>query len=684
MKRKYRYILFLLLFALALIGGQQCFRYPGEKTVPLPVADGASISILKDQTLSNLDRIRHLAEQSNQFVPYDPSTSRTSSDVYVSCWIQLPLENKSDQPIDRVLEVNYRWVDMARLYEIHSDGSYTEYRNGENVPVSAKPLPFATHAFNIKMDAHERKTYFLYLRDYHWLLPSLTLWENPQIYTERASKEQQVVFIYMGLVIGLIIMNGCVFLALRDKDTLYYIQFLMAACALHIVHFNLHTTFLNQIQSIDSNLLPSGVNFYLYSGILILTAGLFLRFSLEFLQTKQNCGWIHSPALYLANLLILISPVFMFGPATYFGHTIISVIACLWALTHFIALTLGVYCAIRKIPQAYFFIPANLLLLIVSWQYIQTLMEGGIPTSELLMQWLYASGIEMIVLAVGLSERIRMINEQKEIAQTSALSEAEKRSELQRQYNSQLEQEVSSRTRELAAANQQKGELLKIIAHDIKAPIDGVSSLARMLANSPQKIDPANIKNYTKDIETSAAHLSELTKSLLLWGQLQAGQQLIEPQPYLLSDLQDAISPSLSVMARKKGIELKWQIPAKTFAKFDFESIASVIRNLVTNAIKYSPPHSQIHICAIPKWDQIELSVQDWGIGITHDRLQKLRQQIPIESTRGLNQEPGTGIGLQICQDILKAHDAHFEIHSEPDIGTRCCFYLKIWINDES
>jgi len=90
-KRTNRYILFLLLFLLALIGGLRAFRYPEERSLTLPVTPGMQVSILKNQTLSNIENILELAQQPNRFAPYNPKVSRTSSDIFVSCWIQLPL-----------------------------------------------------------------------------------------------------------------------------------------------------------------------------------------------------------------------------------------------------------------------------------------------------------------------------------------------------------------------------------------------------------------------------------------------------------------------------------------------------------------------------------------------------------------------------------------------------------------
>lgn len=247
LQKSYRFILPLLLFVLALTLGLRAFRYPVEKTVPWPVTEGAQLSILKDQTLSNIEEIVELAKESDRFEAYDAKTSRTSNDVFVSCWIQLPLTNKSDAAVERILEIDYRWVDIAQLYEIHADGTYTLYKNGENIPTAQKPLPYTTHAFRIHFEANESKTYFLYLRDYHWLLPAITLWESPASYIERAHREQNAVFLYMGLVLGLVLMNGCTYFALHDKDTLYYILFLLAVGALHIVHFNLHTALLSRL-----------------------------------------------------------------------------------------------------------------------------------------------------------------------------------------------------------------------------------------------------------------------------------------------------------------------------------------------------------------------------------------------------------------------------------------------------
>lgn len=684
MKQPSRYFIFILLFALALIVGLTVFENPEDATIPLPLAEGASVRILKEQQLTEFDTILELANQEGSFIPYDLDGPQTSNEIFASCWLQIPLHNRTSTPMDAALEVDYRWVDIADLYAVHADGSYTKYRNGASVAFSEKTLPFYTHAFPIQLQPGEQTTYYLYLRDFYWLQPTVTLWETNESYIDQAQSEQRSVFIYLGLLLGLIVMNLCVYLAFREKDTLYYLMFLLSVTLLHIIHFNLHIPILERGFQAENPLLPAGVNFYFYSGILIISAGLLLRFAIEFLQIHQLSNTLYRIVKTIATGLILIAPVFLFGPATRIGHSVTAIVISIWAMSNLIALGLGIYSAYRKTPQAYFFVPAILLLFIVSWQYNVTLIGGGFPNSELLKEWLYASGIEMIVLAVALSERLRSVNHQNETAQQLAFDAAESRSQLQASYNQQLEKDVASRTHELEAASNQKSELLRIIAHDIKAPIDGVSSLARMLAQAPEGSNPEKIREYTKDIQGSAAQLSELTKTLLLWGQLQAGHHSTEWQPYLLTDLKDAITPNLQMLAKKKDIELKWSLPPYCFAQFDFESIASVLRNLISNAIKYSPAGETVTIGATMKEAKIEVFVQDKGTGIAAPTLERIQQNLPVESTKGVEGEPGTGIGLQICYDLLKSHATRLQIKSHAGEGTYCSFQLQAWEEDPS
>jgi signal transduction histidine kinase len=286
----------------------------------------------------------------------------------------------------------------------------------------------------------------------------------------------------------------------------------------------------------------------------------------------------------------------------------------------------------------------------------------------------------MTVFAYGLCERFFLIERDRSMAQETALTEAKGYANLQSQYNERLEEDVISRTVELKESNEQKDEILRILAHDLKSPIDGVGKLSRLLSET-QLADPELVKASAREIELSATYLSELTKNLLDWSNLRSKEAHIEMQPYLIDDLRQSTEQVFQMLSRQKRLKFAWKSSADYFGYFDFNAIETVLRNLMSNAVKYSPENSLITVESALSQDRILFTVSDQGCGIAPDQLDKLQGQSQVDSMMGLNGEPGMGIGLQICHRILEYHQTRLEIKSELAEGTICRFSLQSWSN---
>jgi len=646
--------------------------------VPLPLQEGLSARIYVDPIRGPFEEILREFREGDGFRPYDCSGNANISGLeFVSCWLYLPLENRSRESMEQVLEVDYRWVDRATLYRLGTDGSYSEFPSGQDVPLLKKAIPSPKQAFRIHLAPGESREYFLYLRDYYWLNPSLTLWKQPDDFLQRTRVEDSAVYTYLGLLGGLFVMNVCVYIVFRYKDILYYLYYLMSVALLQVINFDLHLPFMSA-SSLSPSYSGKDLNYFLLSGTLSLSSGLLILFSREFLQLNQLSRRVDQVAQYLAGACIVIAPLFMFGPAILLGKLITPIVVGIWATGNVLSLGLGFYAAIRKQSQAKYFIPALLFLFLVAWRFNLSLMTGSVATAEILMQWLFASGLEMMIFAFALSERFFTIEQEKGAAREAMRVEMDKHAKLQQQYNERLESEVQERTSDLEESNHQKDEILRIIAHDLKSPIDGVKKLARLLSNT-KDLAENEIEMSAREIRSSATHLSDLTKNLLDWGQLQGGRNLLVLQPYLVDDLREQTEQTFQAFALNKGLSLEWSVPRQVFASFDFNGIATVLRNLISNASKYSQAGQVIRVEGTVHGKRLKLSVIDEGKGMSSEQIDRISQRLKVESTVGTAGEQGGGIGLQICQDILKAHKTELSICSMPDRGTCCSFTLEVW-----
>jgi signal transduction histidine kinase len=681
LKASSHYLIFLLIFTTLGIWGVIAFQEAPNAKLPLPLQAGAQVEIYSDPPRGSFEAILKDYKNGRGFEPLRLGDSNMSRLDFVSCWLHLPLENQTDQDLEHVLEVDYRWVDRAVLYAMDADGSYVVYQGGEEVPLSEKVIASNKQAFYIRLPAGEPVEYFLYLRDFYWLNPSLTLWDRPEAFIEDVRREEQLIYIYLGLLGGLFVMNFCVFIVFRYKDVLYYLYYLLSIGLLQVINFDLHLPLFGSL-SLEQYYPESDINYFLLSGALSLSSGLLMLFSREFLQIKQLSKPVSSLTQITAGCLIVIAPLIMFGPAMILGKWITPIVIGTCAVGHVGSLALGLFAAIRKQSQARYFIPALLFLMLVALRFNWSLMTGSVATSEVLMQWLFASGLEMMIFAFALSERFLMIEKEKGAVREAMLEEAGKHARLQQQYNERLESEVAERTAELEDYNQQKDVLFRIIAHDLKSPIDGVIKLSRALSET-KGLSASEIEQGAREIRRSVTHLSELTKNLLDWGKLQNHQNPLELQPYLVDDLRELTEQTFYAVSFHKALSLKWEVPRDTFACFDFNAVATVLRNLITNAAKYSSPEQSILVRGEVLGEELLLSVVDRGCGMDADRMEQIKQCKNLESTSGTKGEQGIGIGLQICHDILKSHDSELNLSSQPGKGTTCSFKLKIWSGQE-
>jgi PAS domain S-box-containing protein len=233
----------------------------------------------------------------------------------------------------------------------------------------------------------------------------------------------------------------------------------------------------------------------------------------------------------------------------------------------------------------------------------------------------------------------------------------------------------------LKEAIQTKDRFFSIIAHDLKGPFYGFLSLAKSMAENFSDFRIDEIREMSKSLYGSANHLYRLLENLLEWSRTQIGSINMEPALIVLHDFIFVNVSIFKITAAQKNIEFKIDIQSDAYADADYRMTETILRNLMSNALKFTPEGGTISISAKTVNDIIEISVEDTGVGMSKKAMLDLFQIDKVKSTVGTNNEEGTGLGLIICKEFIVKHKNSkgagvLSVESKPDNGTKFTFTL--------
>jgi PAS domain S-box-containing protein len=233
------------------------------------------------------------------------------------------------------------------------------------------------------------------------------------------------------------------------------------------------------------------------------------------------------------------------------------------------------------------------------------------------------------------------------------------------QQNQQLKELVATRDK-----------FFKIIAHDLRNPFNSILGLTDLIRTYQDNMDKEKILLFVKSIQSTGLNTYKLLENLLVWAQMQTGDIQFQPNVLELEKLfSDVISLTESLM-QEKNIEIESHVPEHLKTRADLRMVETVLRNLVTNAAKYTPKGGKIILEAVQKLDKVEISVRDNGIGMNEEVLSQLFKISERNSRAGTEKEQGTGLGLLLCKEFLAKHQESLRIESEEGKGSKFTFYL--------
>ena len=247
--------------------------------------------------------------------------------------------------------------------------------------------------------------------------------------------------------------------------------------------------------------------------------------------------------------------------------------------------------------------------------------------------------------------------------------------------NAQLEKQVEQRTKKLTEVVAKNIKFISIIAHDLKNPFTSILIALEILKEKLGHNNIDDIDEYISIASDSANRTLILLESLLTWASSQNIEKSFNPVKINVHDMLNEEINNINNWAKQKQILLIHSFKDNLLhVCADLQMVKTVLRNLISNAIKYTNPGGEITIYVTEREKLIEIAIKDNGIGMSPEAQKKLFKIDSFQSTAGTNNEKGSGLGLILCQEFIELHGGSIWIESESGKGCEFKFTLPHYI----
>lgn len=252
--------------------------------------------------------------------------------------------------------------------------------------------------------------------------------------------------------------------------------------------------------------------------------------------------------------------------------------------------------------------------------------------------------------------------------------------------NSRLQQEITEHKQTAAALreseqqlrelNASKDKFFSIIAHDLKGPLGSLKGLSQFAEQHLAGSSPDKLKEIVALQRTTTENVLKLLENLLTWSRIQRGMLEYRPQQIQIEEIIERNINLFTANAKQKQLLLTSSLQGNMLAYADCNMVDTVVRNLISNALKFTHEGGTIEVSVRQVEQYLEVSVSDTGIGIDQVHLPKLFKIETKYKRLGTARERGTGLGLILCKELVETNAGKIWVESEPGKGTTFCFTL--------
>ncbi|MFO7728286.1 MAG: PAS domain-containing sensor histidine kinase [Desulfonatronovibrio sp.] len=238
------------------------------------------------------------------------------------------------------------------------------------------------------------------------------------------------------------------------------------------------------------------------------------------------------------------------------------------------------------------------------------------------------------------------------------------------------EEKIKNINQQLQKANAEKDKIFSIIAHDLKSPMAGIFGTSKILASEAESLSREDIRLVSSEMHKSTENTLALLNDLMQWARMSQGGMDFSPEKCSLYELVNSSLYTARDMAARKGIAINADIPQNLVVLVDQPMINTVIRNVIFNAVKFTPQGGNISLTAGEMGSDVKLCVQDDGIGMDEAILSTIFSVDKSKRQLGTEGEKGTGLGLILCKEFVEKHGGKIWAESEPGKGAKVFFTL--------
>lgn len=236
-------------------------------------------------------------------------------------------------------------------------------------------------------------------------------------------------------------------------------------------------------------------------------------------------------------------------------------------------------------------------------------------------------------------------------------------------------QESEKKLKEAVAS---KDKFFRIISHDLRSPFNALIGFTKILLQSHTNISNEDREKYIKYILENSQKTHELLENLLEWSRSQTGTLKFTPSRIDIKTLINGVIDVTKSAADNKNIKLTSALKKTFNINADKEMLKTILRNLITNAIKFTHEKGLIVVHAVKNDTEVVISVVDNGVGIKKENIEKLFNITEFSSTQGTNNEKGVGLGLIICKEFVEKHGGMIGVKSELEVGSTFYFTIPV------